>query len=65
VAELQQPEVNAYYAAKYIRKQLNRYNGNQFRAIAAYNAGKVKIKNNTYINHKYVNKVNAAWRASK
>lgn len=63
--DLQFPETNAYYAAKYLRKQLDRYDNNQFRAIAAYNAGKVKLHKGVYVNHKYVNRVIATWSAAK
>lgn len=39
VKELQDPLTNAFYAGKYLRKQLDRYNGNIPNAIGAYNAG--------------------------
>ena len=33
------PEINAYWAAKYLKHQLKRYNNNSCMATAAYNAG--------------------------
>lgn len=47
--------VNAHYAAKYLRYQLNRYHGNIEDAVSAYNAGHA-----TYSNRSYVDKVNKA-----
>lgn len=38
-SDLMKPEVNVLYAAKYLAKQLNRYNGDWTMAISAYNAG--------------------------
>lgn len=37
--ELAKPETNAIWAAKYLKKQLDRYNNNVCRATAAYNSG--------------------------
>ena len=37
--ELRNPYVNTTLAAKYLRYQLDRYNGNYCKAVAAYNAG--------------------------
>jgi soluble lytic murein transglycosylase-like protein len=34
------PEVNAKYSALYLKRQLDRYDGNTCKATAAYNAGK-------------------------
>ena len=56
--ELMNPELNAYYAARYIKHQMNRYNENIIKAIAAYNSGRVKYnKSGRIINYKYVRKV--------
>ena len=33
------PKTNAYYAAKYLRSLMDRYEGNEFKATAAYNSG--------------------------
>jgi soluble lytic murein transglycosylase len=41
-AQLMRPEVNAKYAAKYIKYQLNRYEGNIEKAIISYNRGNAK-----------------------
>lgn len=37
--ELMNPEVNIEYAARYLAKQLKRYNGNYVRALVSYNRG--------------------------
>lgn len=49
------PSVNALYAAKYLRYQLDRYGNDWVRAISAYNRGKssAKIKNKMYV-HKVI-----------
>lgn len=36
------PYTNAFYAAKYLKKQLDRYDGSWIAAIAAYNSGTLK-----------------------
>lgn len=54
---LQQPQVNILVAAKYLKKQLKRYDGNIEHAIAAYNYGSVKIVKGEYINNNYVDNV--------
>lgn len=60
--ELQTPVTNVYYAGKYLRYQLDRYNGDIRKAVAAYNAGshRVNAKGVTK-NKKYVQKVFMAW----
>jgi soluble lytic murein transglycosylase-like protein len=37
------PYTNAYYAAHYLKWQLNRYNGDVISSVASYNTGSVKI----------------------
>jgi len=55
--DLYDPLVNSFYAAKYLRYQYDRY-GSWDDAIAAYNAGRVKRRDNgEYINQKYVDEV--------
>lgn len=51
IRSLYNPYVNSYYAAKYLRYQLDRYNGNWVKAISAYNAGHAyrKINNMAYV----------------
>lgn len=63
--DLQFSEVNTYYAAKYLRKQLDRYDQDEIKAIAAYNSGKLRIRKGKIANKKYVDKVLYAWRQSK
>lgn len=56
--ELLKPEVNLEYVAKYLRYQLDRYENDIPEAIAAYNAGSVKYREDgSYINQAYVNRV--------
>lgn len=60
------PNINIYYAAKYLSKQIDRYDGDIRKAVAAYNAG--SHKENAYgvtRNIKYVNKVFKAWADDK
>lgn len=67
-SELFDPVINSFIAAKYLKKQLKRYNNDERMAIAAYNAGKVKLNSTGLIvNRKYVklvikHKVNKPWR---
>jgi soluble lytic murein transglycosylase-like protein len=57
--DLMKPAVNAKYAAKYLKFQLERYDGDWCKATAAYNAGTYnpshkapgKPRNIKYINH--------------
>lgn len=40
--QLMKPEINVYYAAKYLKYQLKRYDNNIPRALTAYNRGNAK-----------------------
>lgn len=52
------PEINHYYAMKYFKWQLERYDGDLLKAIAAYNSGSIKYKRNgDFVNLNYVRKV--------
>lgn len=52
------PEVNAYYAGKYLKHQLVRYNGNVTKAVIAYNIGHAGNLQST----DYSDKVLKQWR---
>ncbi len=57
---------NAYYAAKYIRYQLDRYGGDSHKAVSAYNAGTHRVNDlGQTKNRKYVEKVYRAWTEYK
>lgn len=45
--DLMRPEVNAYYAAKYLAYQVKRYHKNLARAVTAYNKGNSTGDGNT------------------
>lgn len=55
-ADLKFPEINIHVAAAYLRKKYDRYKDWDL-ALAAYNAGRVKIVNNKLINSDYIVKV--------
>lgn len=56
---------NTYYAAKYLRFQLDRY-GDTMQAVAAYNSGSYNSDGNGQPrNRKYVHKVFTAWADGK
>ncbi len=58
------PEVNAFYAAKYLRYQLDTYDGDVVKAVAAYNLGHYEESApGIPVNASYVVKVLKAWRA--
>lgn len=58
--------LNAHYAGKYLRYQMNRYDQDVKKAIAAYNAGSYIInKNGLPVNRDYVKKVMNAWADQK
>lgn len=51
-------DVNAFYAAKYLSYQINRYNGSIHKAISAYNAGTYRENSRGIArNQAYVDKV--------
>lgn len=52
--QLMKPRVNAYYAAKYVRYQLNRY-GNINQALVAYNIGNSKNKTESKYSRRVIN----------
>lgn len=60
--QLLNPKTNVFWAAKYLKKQLDRYGEDPRKAVAAYNAGTHKTNKKGEIrNVKYVNKVFKAW----
>lgn len=60
------PAINTYYAAKFLRYQLNRYGNITIKAIAAYNAGSYRLNEKGQLkNRLYVQKVVNAWHHSK
>lgn len=60
--QLKAPKMNVKYAGKYLRYQLNRYDGDTIKAIAAYNAGTHMLnRKGLPVNHRYVQAVLAAW----
>lgn len=58
--KLMEPSINAYYAGKYLQKQISRYNGNITKGVIAYNIGNAKNR----IETQYSRKVLAHWRAN-
>lgn len=64
--ELSKPKINIYYAGKYLRWQLDRYDTNIPKSVAAYNAGTYHENDQGLIsNRRYVTKVFDAWVALK
>ena len=64
--ELHNPQVNIYYAGKYLRHQLNRYDNDILKSVAAYNAGTHRINaQGLTMNRKYVGKVFSAWSENR
>ncbi len=58
ITQLMNPQINIEAGTKYLAKQLKRYNGDMMSAIAAYNAGTAKKKEDgTYTNNAYVQTV--------
>lgn len=61
LSALCQPSIGIEYGVRHFRKQLDRYNGSEVDAVAAYNAGTVvKRSGADYANQSYVTKV---WNA--
>lgn len=58
--QLMRPEVNIYYAAKYLRKNLDRYGGDVKKALIAYNRGNAKGLTRTKYSDKVLKLVIAA-----
>lgn len=64
--DLMEPIVNAYYAGRYLRMQIRRYDNYIPYGVAAYNAGKLKLTpSKKIVNVKYVDKVFRAWTDGK
>jgi soluble lytic murein transglycosylase-like protein len=58
---LMDPRVNAYYAGKYLRKLIDRYEGDVTLAVIAYNMGSTRGFTET----KYSQKVMRRWRLNE
>lgn len=55
--------INILYAAKYIKRQLNRYKGDYCSAISAYNTGTRRyLTDGRFNNMRYVTKVLERWK---
>lgn len=63
--QLKNPKTNINYAAKYLSKQLTRYQDNSPMAVAAYNSGTFHPGQKFAKNQKYVDKVFEAWSQNK
>ena len=61
ISELCTPELGVEYGCKHLKRQYERYNDWEM-AIAAYNAGSVRMKGSKYVNQAYVDKVLKNWR---
>lgn len=59
--QLMNPKTNAYYAGKYLKRNISRYQGDVTKAIIAYNQGSAKNLTST----KYSRKVISKWRGNK
>lgn len=59
--DLLKPENNLLYAAKYLKHQIQRYNGDVARGVIAYNQGSARTATKT----KYSSKVFAEWSKTK
>lgn len=63
---LMKPEINIKWSAKYLKRQMTRYDNDPRKAVAAYNAGTHRVnKYGKTRNVKYVNKVFKAWAEYK
>lgn len=58
--DLYHPATNIHYGAKYLKKQLDRYEGDVASAVAAYNAGTAVRRRGKFRNQKYVDRVTEA-----
>lgn len=56
-----EPKTGLDLGCKYLKQQLERY-GTYEKAVAAYNAGSVRMNNGMYVNQKYVDKVFGFYR---
>ncbi len=64
--ELMNPNLNAYFAGQYLKKQIKRYHGDIRKAVGAYNSGTYKENNSgNPINNLYIQKVFAKWTKNK
>lgn len=64
--ELMKPEINIDYSAKYLSYQLQRYNWDFGKAIAAYNSGSHRVNDRGVTkNRAYVSSVIRAWEDGK
>jgi soluble lytic murein transglycosylase-like protein len=59
--QLMNVKTNAYFAAKYLKKQIQRYHGNYAQAVTAYNSGTTHSNGGSL----YMAKVFNAWAASQ
>ena len=59
--QLMRPEMNIKYAAKYLKHQLDRYDGSIEKAVIAYNRGNAK----NLTTSKYQRKVFKKWRVNE
>lgn len=58
LTELCNPEMGLYWGCLHLRKQLDRYSGDEYSAVAAYNAGSARrVSNGRFRNQDYVDKV--------
>jgi len=55
------PEVNVKYGCKYLRWQINRYNGDVRKGVSAYNAGHYTEANRSYVDSVF-SKKEAIWQ---
>lgn len=61
LSALCQPSVGIEFGVRYLKRQLDRYDGNEVEAVAAYNAGTARRGDDgDFVNQSYVDKV---WRA--
>lgn len=62
--DLKNPSINILYAGAYLRRNMRRYNGDVYKAIASYNSGTYRPDprdSRIARNSVYVNKVLIAW----